>query len=303
MYNYLIMFVVVLLYSSMVTCQTHVFVSAFYDLNGFRAGADKYMDSLSQILAGINNLILFCNAKICMTIKKNDAFNPKHHTLIEVTLNSTNVATYETQIFDAQKHMAELYATSGKSQAHADIFLGGNDPQRMTKYLMINHVKIEFLVDVATKYSSNTEIITWIDAGIYRHAGVVKGFDPKSIGCYNTSTCRLSTSVNSNSAWPSKRVSIFLDGDRREVAAGVMTFNTKFLINEFSPRYFDMLKRLLKQRYITTEQGLLSLLVQEMPEVDHIAVGYADIARYMLNCNVNNVAHREGNTNLDNVAF
>lgn len=60
-----------------------------------------------------------------------------------------------------------------------------------------------------------------------------------------------------------------------------MVFNASWYTNVFFPEYKRELQRLIQNKEITTDQGMLTLLAQTFPEVTLITPSYERIAERM----------------------
>lgn len=128
--------------------------------------------------------------------------------------------------------------------------------------------------------SVNTTNIAWVDAGLFRHESSSAGFDTCPIRYQRVRGALLA--VSDYGPYPSALRTIYLAGPRREVAAGVMVFNRTWYRDVLYNKYRKARLRLHNQSMTTTEQGILTLLAQRVPEIHQQTPNYERIAARLL---------------------
>lgn len=271
-----------------------VFVSAFYDMGSFRDSRDKYINSAvilaKQITSYGCQFHIYCGSvlnnnltNICIDLEA--VFLSNH--LIFIHPLSMHAAMqdifgtdprYEFEI--AIKTMRHHWKQKGRNKN--DMWMSKHPLKETINYLMIMNTKFSALkrASVYTKNHCNEgACLVWIDIGIYRHRGHVKGFEGSNLSPMRSNTAVFS--VSGLGQWPSRDHTIYLYGIRQEVAGGVMIFDSSWYRSTFLPAYQQMVNQLLKNKEVTTDQGVLSLMVQTLP-VKLLTPSYYKIMARML---------------------
>jgi hypothetical protein len=275
----------------------HFFVTGFFDLHGFRDDSSAYVDSVIKLIQKLPNLFLFCEPSFCETIRRkiNLAKISKN---IEIFLSETQSYYFsqrrtKERISQSLKNMMQEHTIKRRHDRRSSDILRF-DLVQMTSYISLNHLKFELLDRASEIFPwSLAQYFTWIDAGIFRHLHFVDGANFSSIAgdkCYLTKTARFATQ-SPRSEWPPTYNTIYLFQGRREVAAPVMTFNKQYFKSKFFAKYLALFRDLLNENVTTSEQGLLSLLIQGSPEIDHIPTGYTQQLKNMFDCKIK--SHQE----------
>lgn len=77
----------------------------------------------------------------------------------------------------------------------------------------------------------------------------------------------------------------------REVLTTVFTVEHDYLRSKLAPAFYARAEELLDQGLASNEQGVLSTLLPELPDVTHVPTGYDCILSNMLSCD-SAAAHR-----------
>ena len=264
------------------------FVTCFFNIGRVRDSLDNYMAAGKKLANFVKAtgkpMLLFYDANDNVTASAivNISIGISNIHLIDRKLKDTIAGQFYTKMVEA---LTLMRLSPGKPKGVSAVL---NKP---VEYLQINHAKLHLLT-IAASLMPKVGLWTFVDFGIYRH-GHAESLDASKLGCMETDTARLSTSSRPYSAWAPYQNYVYLVGRRREVAGGVMTFDAQYLVEKFSPMYFGLFTQMLTRGEVTTEQGLLTILIQRLGEIDHVETGYNDIARDMLNCHPKNVVHNE----------
>merc|ERR1711871_83247 len=122
--------------------------------------------------------------------------------------------------------------------------------------------------------------LIWVDAG-GANIGERSWPKPAPIRVRRTATGALCATTLGTRKWPSRHTTVFLHGGRDEVAAGVMVFDPQWYREVFFLSYKAELRKLMAQGMITTDQGMLTLLVQVLP-ITLLVPSYAKMAERLL---------------------
>lgn len=155
----------------------------------------------------------------------------------------------------------------------------GHGTEVASMYVSVQWGKLDAMALAANL--SDAELITWVDAGIFRHPKMVAEFTKACIP-YTTSA-RFAT-MWPWAPWPDWNRSAYSVGPLREVLATVFTVERKYLLKRLKPAFHARARLLLDLGLATQEQGVLGTLLPELPEVEHIASGYDCILQHMLSC-------------------
>jgi hypothetical protein len=270
-----------------------VFVSAFFDMGNFRDSRQTYAKATALLVNKITSFgcefHFFCGTMSstekadCSDIYQEIGSNPLVHRwdniamddlMIEISLTKTNV-------MDSLNHMGHVLRNKNMNPSNSAILK--YPKERMIDYLRINMAKFVILKHVAKKMSGTCitgQCLVWVDAGIYRHKSSTEGFAEKSaLSLVRTNTAVLSASGTN---WPKMFQSVYLYGGRDEVAAGVMIFDSAWFMSTFFKSFKTLLNRIVKKGEITTDQGMLTLLVQQFPHARILKPSYSRILERML---------------------
>uniref|UniRef100_A0A7S3PNK4 Uncharacterized protein n=1 Tax=Aplanochytrium stocchinoi TaxID=215587 RepID=A0A7S3PNK4_9STRA len=288
------------------------FVTALYDLaslNDPRSGSssnsssntffrdiqvDVYVDSfrqLASLISGQNNtLFVFhddADEKIFTKLKTAASGNP-YVLFRKRKLKDTPLGRNQERVL---QNLKKMKISPDRPTGPSDLLKYNSE--KMLNYIVINHAKMYFLMEIAHNLkitATEVKTLAWIDIGAFQKnrdhsAGLTDDF-----GCMDTKTAKFAITKK---PWPYYWNSVFLAGNRREVAGGVMIFNVDYLLNKFGPYYFNELLFMLDRGKITSEQGFLSYLVQTLDEVEYVPSGYSHLYRNMLNCVSTMSSYRE----------
>ena len=262
------------------SCQD-IFVTGFWSMGPFRDKTEAYVDSATRIVSKFTAfgcaVHFFCGSanesqpnEACSLFKTAFANNPLvvNHALsleqamLDLSLDRNFSAEFVQTTIES---MLNSWSALGRSPSSSDILK--YPKQRMRDYIRINFAKFATLYFVANKLGPDkrcgrSSCIVWVDSGLNRHPRSTKDFDKSR----KLSLVRSDTAVFSVSGtnWPTRDHTVFLWGPRHEVAAGIMTFDPTWFKTTFMPALRNKLKQLFERQEVTTEQGLLTLLVQDL---------------------------------------
>ena len=232
------------------------YVSAFYDIGPLRDSRAAYVAStakLARLLKRMGCSFLFYCGDECTDFK---AHVPDARYLPMTTVLHT--------VYGAEHAYEQVRATITRMR-RAPGHLGGGDMDawdvdNMARYTMVNNAKFVAVESALDEVGYGP--LVWIDAGLFRNKGNSKGFYYCDALCpVLTDTAAFSISSLSAS-WAPRLNTIYVAGGRKEIAAGVMVFNRRWY-KTFLKTYINLLRSMLREGYVTTEQALLTLMAQK----------------------------------------
>jgi len=251
------------------TCK-HVFVTAFWDMGSFRDSRNRYVETAKQLANALTStgctFVFFCGGHIWG--ERNDDCEDFRKAIGD----NENIFFRYLPMTDAygdvgltKSDVNNLLDSMHRHPVGGSIITGKYPKSKLIPYFSINHAKFSVLLRasemVEGRCADDRSCLIWVDAGIYRHSNSIRGFTSKYIRPVLSSTCAVSASGTN---WPTRERSIYLAGARDEIAAGVLTFDSVWYKTTFFPKYKELVASLKTEGYITSDQGMLTLLAQQL---------------------------------------
>lgn len=275
----------------------HHFVTAYYDMGMWRHTREDYVQGFALAARYLVDrgyrLTLYCiGARGDPTYNCSDFVNTFPHPSVRVRhMTLHQVVTYTQGHSDgggivnmrrALEQMLRDPIIHGRPQ-DSDMLKPPVDS--MQYYVLIHQAKfavlnIEARLMQARKCIDGSCLI-WMDV---RGVGVGAARWPvdTQLTIRRTHTAAFTATTTNPSNWPSRHTTIYLHGARNEVAACVMVFDAQWYRKTFFPEYREELRRVMHDGEITTDQGMLTLLVQTFPKITLLQPSYDRMAQRLL---------------------
>lgn len=273
-------------------CQHH-FVTAYYNMGAWRHSRAEYINGVKNMAVFLSQngckFTLYCLGDLNDNEYNCRDFHIQHHTMYfaieqNYSMNQAMLDLRNKSINETQKEfhrVLENMATDKKLKSRQASDILKKPIKTMKNYLMINHAKFGVLKHMATKMNDTLgciqgACIVWIDASvgnmkkIYGKWTLNEGSswnENASLSILRTERAVLAISDKYPKKWPTQHTTVFLHGPRVEVAGRVMIFDPHWYIHSFYAKYKKLLNSLYKSNVVTTEQAMLTLLVQTIPGI------------------------------------
>ena len=266
-------------------CASNTVVTAFFDLQGHRDSRAAYLNAFRRLLRALPTdlrMVCFCDAETCDSLRQHVQQGQQVNFQQRDWRNHGPVAALRERIHISLESMSRNHSrpTLRKSNLIALNLAAG---PRNVDYMHIMHLKFEFMTAVAESDPFDSQILTWIDAGFFRHPTFTRFSNLKKMCIPPISTARFATGWPWQ-PWPSWDRAMWCDHPMREILAPTWSASPGYLVNRFWPMYLEKLTGALFKQWTSIDQCFLSTFVYSLPEVWHVPSFYNCIGRNMLNC-------------------
>tara|TARA_X000000368_G_scaffold380117_1_gene335691 strand:- start:7743 stop:9914 length:2172 start_codon:yes stop_codon:yes gene_type:complete len=280
-------------------CHDH-FVSAYYDMDPWRHSRKEYIHGIVKIVDYLTargcNVTFYCLGHRANASYTCDDFahavggtNKRFRIELQYSMNQAMLDIRGKNADDTRREFLVILKEMIQNKQ-----LGGAGNSDLMKiplhsvqyYLMIHIAKFSVLNHAASKMDNNATCkgggcVVWIDAGGLNIAKQTWKRDAR-LALRRTDTASFCSTASNPVKWPSHHTTVYLHGPRHEIAAGLMIFDPGFLTRTFFVSFQSLLQSLYESREVTTDQAMLTLMVQKFPEIILLQPSYDKMAERLL---------------------